>query len=156
MLVAFYFSERRSDHPIVPLELFKNPTLAVSVLVGFLVAVGMVGAIVYIPLVYQGVLGIAATNSGLLVTPMMVGLIAGSVMTGQLMLRIKRYRYLGTLGTGLVAIGTFLMSPITPDTQSVEIVRDLVIVGFGVGIPFPLYLNAAQSAVGRPCIRFVP
>ena len=146
-LLGFYALERRTDHPIVPFELFKNRTFAVSVLVGFLVAVGMFGAIVYIPLVYQGVLGIAATNSGLLVTPMMVGLIAGSVLTGQIMLRIKRYRYLGTLGTGLVAIGTFLMSTITPETQSVEIVRDLVIVGFGVGITFPLYLNAVQSAV---------
>jgi len=146
-LVGFYLLERRTDHPIVPFELFKNRTFAVSVLVGFLVAVGMFGAIVYVPLVYQGVLGIAATNSGLLVTPMMVGLIAGSVMTGQVMLRIKRYRYLGTLGTGLVAIGTFLMSTITPATDQFEIVRDLVIVGFGVGITFPLYLNAVQSAV---------
>ncbi len=147
LLVGFYFLERRTDHPIVPFELFKNRTFAVSVLVGFLVAVGMFGAIVYVPLVYQGVLGIAATNSGLLVTPMMVGLIAGSVMTGQVMLRIKRYRYLGTLGTGLVAIGTFLMSTITPATDPLEIVRDLVIVGFGIGITFPLYLNAVQSAV---------
>jgi EmrB/QacA subfamily drug resistance transporter len=147
MLAVFYVLERRTDHPIVPFELFKNRTFAVSVLVGFLVAVGMFGAIVYVPLVYQGVLGIAATNSGLLVTPMMVGLIAGSVLTGQLMLRIKRYRYLGTFGTGLVAIGTFLMSTITPGTNELEIVRDLVIVGFGVGITFPLYLNAVQSAV---------
>jgi len=147
MLVVFYLLERRTDHPIVPFDLFKNRTFAVSVLVGFLVAVGMFGAIVYVPLVYQGVLGIAATNSGLLVTPMMVGLIAGSVLTGQLMLRVKRYRYLGTVGTGLVAIGTFLMSTITPATNELEIVRDLVIVGFGVGITFPLYLNAVQSAV---------
>ena len=147
VLVGFYFLERRTDHPIVPFVLFKNRTFAVSVLVGFLIAVGMFGAIVYVPLVYQGVLGIAATNSGLLVTPMMVGLIAGSVMTGQVMLRIKRYRYLGTLGAGLVAIGTFLMSTITPATDQLEIVRDLVIVGFGVGITFPLYLSAIQSAV---------
>jgi EmrB/QacA subfamily drug resistance transporter len=147
VLAAFYFIERRTEHPIVPFELFKNRTFAVSVITGFLVAVGMFGAIVYVPLVYQGVLGIAATNSGLLVTPMMVGLIAGSVITGQIMLRIKRYRYLGTFGTGLVAIGTYLMSTITPDTHQLEIVRDLVIVGFGVGITFPLYLNAVQSAV---------
>ncbi|MEA2660560.1 MAG: hypothetical protein QOH08_132, partial [Chloroflexota bacterium] len=59
----------------------------------------------------------------------------------------KRYRYLGTLGTGLVAIGTLLMSTITPETNELEVVRDLVIVGFGVGITFPLYLNAVQSAV---------
>jgi EmrB/QacA subfamily drug resistance transporter len=147
LLVGFYFLERRTDHPIVPFELFKNRTFAVSVLVAFLVAVGMFGAVVYIPLVYQGVLGIAATNSGLLITPMMVGLISGSVITGQLMLRIKRYRYLGTFGTVLVALGTYLMAQITPSTDQLDVVRDLVIAGFGVGITFPMYLNSVQSAV---------
>jgi len=93
------------------------------------------------------VLGIPATNSGLLITPMMVGLVFGSVTAGQLMLKIKRYRYLGTFATLLLAIGTYLMSTITPDTQQLEVVRDLVIVGLGVGITFPLYLNSVQSAV---------
>jgi fucose permease len=78
---------------------------------------------------------------------MMVGLVLGSVMTGQLMLRIKRYHYLGTLATALLVIGTYLMSQISTDTQQIEIVRNLVIIGFGVGITFPLYLNAVQSAV---------
>ena len=147
VLVAFYFIESRTDHPIVPFQLFKNRTFAVSVITGFLIAVGMFGAIVYVPLVYQGVLGIPATNSGLLITPMMVGLVIGSIASGQLILRIKRYRYLGTLATGLVAIGTYLMSTITIDTPSTDVVRDLVIVGFGVGITFPLYLNSVQAAV---------
>ena len=147
VLVGFFFLERRTDHPIVPFELFRNRTFAVAVIAGFLVAVGMFGAIVYVPLVYQGVLGIPATNSGLLVTPMMVGLVLGSVMTGQLMLRIKRYHYLGTLATALLVIGTYLMSQISTDTQQFDIVRNLVIIGFGVGITFPLYLNSVQSAV---------
>src|SRR5438876_414265 len=147
VLVVFYFLERRTDHPIVPFVLFKNRTFAVAVIAGFLVAVGMFGAIVYVPLVYQGVLGIAATNSGLLITPMMVGLVIGSVSSGQLMLRVKRYRYLGTFAMGLVALGTYLMSGITVDTKELEVVRDLVIVGLGVGITFPLYLNSVQSAV---------
>lgn len=147
MLAAFYVIERRGDHPIVPFELFKNRTFAVSVVTGFLVAVGMFGAIVYVPLVYQGVLGIPATNSGLLVTPMMVGLVAGSVATGNLMLRIKRYRYLGSFAALLLALGTYLMSTITTDTTQIEVVRDLVLVGLGVGITFPLYLNSVQSAV---------
>ena len=147
VLVAFYFLEQRTDHPIVPFELFKNRTFAVAVIAGFLVAVGMFGAIVYVPLVYQGVLGIAATNSGLLITPMMVGLVIGSVSSGQLMLRVKRYRYLGTFAMALVATGTYLMSTITVDTQQLEVVRDLVLVGLGVGITFPLYLNSVQSAV---------
>ncbi|HAF08784.1 MAG TPA: MFS transporter [Chloroflexi bacterium] len=147
VLIAFFFVEGRTDHPIVPFQLFKNRTFAVSVITGFLVAVGMFGAIVYVPLVYQGVLGIPATNSGLLVTPMMVGLVIGSVLTGQLMLRVKRYRYLGTLATALLVTGTYLMSQITTETQQIEIVRNLVIIGFGVGITFPLYLNSVQSAV---------
>jgi len=68
-------------------------------------------------------------------------------MTGQLMLRIKRYHYLGTLATALLVIGTYLMSQISTDTQQFDIVRNLVIIGFGVGITFPLYLNSVQSAV---------
>ena len=147
VLVGFFFIERRTDHPIVPFELFKNRTFAVSVITGFFVAVGMFGAIVYVPLVYQGVLGIPATNSGLLITPMMVGLVLGSIATGQLMLKIKRYRYLGSFAAMLLAIGTYLMSTITTDTQQLEVVRNLVIIGFGVGVTFPLYLNAVQSAV---------
>lgn len=147
LLAAFYLIERRGDHPIVPFELFKNRTFAVSVITGFLIAVGMFGVIVYVPLVYQGVLGIPATDSGLLITPMMVGLVGGSVLTGQLMLRIRRYRYLGSFAALLLALGTYLMSTVTTDTTQIEVVRDLVIVGLGVGITFPLYLNSVQSAV---------
>jgi EmrB/QacA subfamily drug resistance transporter len=155
MLVAFYIAERRTDHPIVPFELFKNRTFAVSVGVGFLVAVGFFGAIVYVPLIYQGVLGIAATSSGLLITPMMVGLIVGSVLTGQLMLRIKYYRFIGTVGIAIIAFGIYLMSQISPTTDEVEVVRDLVLVGLGVGTTFPLYLNASQAAVAPRFIGVV-
>jgi len=147
MLAVFYVIERRNDHPIVPFELFKNRTFAVSAITGFLVAVGMFGAIVYVPLIYQGVLGIPATNSGLLITPMMFGLVFGSVLSGQLMTRIARYRFVGTFAVALIALGTYLMSMITVSTEQIEVVRDLVIVGFGVGITFPLYLNSVQSAV---------
>jgi len=69
------------------------------------------------------------------------------VVTGQLMLKIKRYRYLGSFAALLLATGTYLMSTITTDTQQLEVVRNLVIIGFGVGITFPLYLNSVQSAV---------
>lgn len=147
MLAVFYIIERGNDHPIVPFELFKNRTFSVAVIAGFLVAVGMFGAIVYVPLIYQGVLGIPATNSGLLITPMMVGLVFGSVLSGQLMMRIARYRFIGTFAIALIALGTYLMSTITTSTSQIEVVRDLVIVGFGVGITFPLYLNSVQSAV---------
>ena len=94
----------------MPFDLWKNPTFAVSTVIGFLLGFAMFGAILFVSLLYQGVLGIPATNSGLLITPLMVGLISASVVTGQLMVRIKRYRYLGTLGAVILTIGLWLLA----------------------------------------------
>ena len=148
-LVAFFFRERVAKEPIVPFDLFTNRTFTVSTIVGFLVTFGMFGTIVYVALIYQGVLGIAATNSGLLVTPMMFGLVGASIVTGQLMIRIKRYRYVGTVGVALAAAGIWLLAQVTPSTDQIEVVRDLVIVGTGIGATMPLYINAVQSALPR-------
>lgn len=155
LLGAFYVIESRSAHPIVPFSLFKNRTFTVSVVTGFFVAVGMFGVIVYVPLIYQGVLGIAATSSGLLITPMMGGLVFGSLVTGQLMLRIAHYRHLGTAACGLMALGLYLMSTLTTASDQLEVVRNLVIIGLGVGVTFPLYLNSVQSAVDRKDVGVV-
>src|SRR5881296_3691775 len=133
VLVAFFFIERRTPHPIVPFTLFRNRTFSVSVITGFFVAFGMFGAITYVALIYQGVLGIPATNSGLLITPLMVGLIGSSIVTGQLMTRIPRYRYLGTVGITVMGIGLWLLGQVTTSTEQVEVVRDLVLVGIGLG-----------------------
>jgi len=148
-LVAFFFVEGRAKEPIVPFALFKNRTFAVSTIAGFLVTFGMFGTIVYVALIYQGVLGIPATNSGLLITPMMFGLVAASIVTGQLMIRIARYRYIGTVGTALAALGIWLLAQVTPSTEQTDVVRDLVIIGIGIGTTMPLYINAVQSALPR-------
>ena len=147
MAVVFFVIERRTPHPVVPFDLWKNPTFAVSTLVGFLLGFAMFGAIIFVSLVYQGVLGLAATNAGLLITPLMVGLIASSVVTGQLMVRIKRYRYLGTVGAVILTGGLLLLAEVRVGTPEIDVVRDLVLVGLGVGVGMPLYLNATQSAV---------
>jgi EmrB/QacA subfamily drug resistance transporter len=147
MAVIFFVIEQRDPHPIVPFVLWKNSTFAVSTIVGFLLGFSMFGAILYVSLIYQGVLGIPATNSGLLITPLMVGLITASIITGQLMVRIKRYRYLGTFGMVVMVFGLYLLAQVTVSTPEVEVVRDLVLVGLGVGVGMPLYLNATQSAV---------
>jgi len=149
MLAAFVFVESRVEHPIVPLELFKNPTFSVSMIVGFLTAFGMFGSILFTPLVFQGVLGISATNSGALITPMMFGLIGASTLTGFAMRRITRYRYLGTLGVLVMIFGMWLLSQITPSSAQWNVVADLIVVGAGIGVTFPLYLTAVQTALPR-------
>jgi EmrB/QacA subfamily drug resistance transporter len=147
MGTVFFVIERRVEHPVVPFELWRNPTFAVSTATGFLVAFGMFGAILYVALVYQGVLGISATNSGLLVTPLMAGMVAASVVTGQLMVRVDRYRYIGTAGIAIMVAGLWLLGQVTVGTGEAEVVRDLVLVGIGMGVTMPLYVNAVQSAL---------
>jgi EmrB/QacA subfamily drug resistance transporter len=149
MLAAFIFIESRVKQPIVPLHLFKNPTFSVSMLVGFLTAFGMFGSILFTPLVFQGVLGISATNSGALITPMMFGLLAASTLTGFLMRRIKYYRYLGTVGVLVMIFGMWLLSQVVPGTPEWRVVADLIVVGLGIGVTFPLYLTAVQTALPR-------
>jgi len=149
MLAAFTFVESRVEHPIVPLHLFKNPVFTVSMVVGFLTAFGMFGSILFTPLVFQGVLGISATNSGALITPMMFGLIGASTLTGFLMRRIKYYRFLGTIGVSVMILGMWLLSQVTPGTAEWRVVADLIIVGLGIGTTFPLYLTAVQTALPR-------
>ncbi|HEV2475284.1 MAG TPA: MDR family MFS transporter [Candidatus Dormibacteraeota bacterium] len=149
MLAAFVFVESRVKNPIVPLHLFKNPTFSVSMIVGFLTAFGMFGSILFTPLVFQGVLGVSATNSGALITPMMFGLLGASTITGLVMRRIQYYRFLGTLGVIIMIFGLWLLSQITPSVPQWHVVMDLIIVGAGVGVTFPLYLTAVQVALPR-------
>src|SRR5438067_2596448 len=145
--VAFVFIELREEEPIVPLSLFRNITFTVSVAVGFFSAVGMFGTILFVPLLYQGVLGLSATNSGQLLTPMMFGLIVASVVSGQVITRVKRYRFVGTVGLSTMVLGMWLLSQVRPGASGAEAVRDIVLVGLGLGMNMPLYQNAVQSAV---------
>jgi len=133
----------------VPVHLFKNSTFSVSMIVGFLTAFGMFGSILFTPLVFQGVLGVTATNSGALITPMMFGLLGASTVTGFVMRRIKYYRFLGTLGVIVMIFGMYLLSQITPTVPQWHVVVDLIIVGLGIGTTFPLYLTAVQTALPR-------
>jgi len=147
MLITFFVIEQRVKEPIVPFRLFKNRTFAVSMIVGFLSALGMFGMIIFIPLETQGVLGVSVTNSGLLLTPMMLGLIVASVLAGQIMVRIKHYHYLGTIGAALMMLGIYLVAQTTPSTSQATLTVAIIIVGAGLGITFPLYINAVQSAL---------
>ncbi len=147
MLAVFVMVEARSASPIVPLELFRNPTFTVSIVTALLTAFAMFGTIVFVPLVFQGVLGVSATNSGTLLTPMMLGLITAATISGQLMTRIRYYRFLGTAGILVMMLGLLLLSGVSVHTHRFEVTRDIFVVGLGLGVTFPLYLNAVQNAL---------
>jgi MFS family permease len=107
----------------------------------------MFGMIIFVPLELQGVLGASVTNSGLLLTPMMLGLIVASILSGQLIPRIKHYHYLGTIGVALMMVGIYLLAQTATSTSQMSITIDIVLVGLGLGVTMPLYINAVQSAL---------
>src|SRR2546428_3312054 len=147
MLIAFFMIEQRVKEPIVPFQLFKNRAFAVSMAVGFFAALGMFGTIIFVPLETQGVLGGSVPNSGPLLTPMMFGLVVSSVLTGNLIPRIKHYHFLGTIGIVLMMVGMYLVAQTTTSTAQSSITLDIVLVGLGLGATMPLYINAVQSAL---------
>ena len=140
--------ESRSDEPIIPLAIFRNPVVAVSIPIIFFTGCIMFGGIIFIPLYFQGVLGLSATASGSFLTPMMLGQVAGSFGSGQLLARAGgHYRRQGALGLVAMALGLALLSRITPETSYAIAIVDIVLVGFGLGVTLPLYTIAVQNAV---------
>src|SRR5260370_18687269 len=101
--------ERQNAQPIIAPSLFTNRIFTVSVIITMITSMGMFGSILFLPLYAQGVLGISATNSGLIFTPLMGGLIFSSVISGQLVPRFVNYKCLAFFGMALTIAGSFLV-----------------------------------------------
>src|SRR5438105_4288145 len=147
LLVAFFITERRVEHPIVPFNLFRLNVFAVPAVISFFSAVGMFGVVIFVPLVYQGVLGTNATSSGQLLTPMMLAVVFTSTATGALMARIPRYRFLGTIALGVMVLGLVLLAQVGTHSSPWEVTRDIIIVGAGLGVTFPLTIAVVQAGL---------
>ena len=93
--------ERRAAEPILPLALFRNRTFAVTSAIGFIIGVALFGSVTYLPLYLQIVKGRSATGSGLLLTPMMAGVLVTSITSGNLICRTGRYRPFPIIGTAI-------------------------------------------------------
>ena len=148
MSVAFVFIEARAEQPIMPLDIYKNRMVSVSLIAGFLTGFGMFGAIIFIPLFFQGVLGASATSSGSFLTPMMLGIVFGAAISGQILSRTGgHYRAQALVGTAILTTGMFLISQMNEDTSFVRAVFNIVIMGFGMGTTFPTFTLAVQNSV---------
>ncbi len=148
MTGLFLLQESRTAEPILPLSIFRNRVVSVSLAVVFLTGFAMFGGIIFIPLFFQGVLGSSATSSGSFLTPMMLGTVFGAAISGQLLSRLGgHYRIQGLAGVGLMAVGTFLVSRMDVQTSYVNAVANIVLLGFGLGMTFPVFTIAVQNAV---------
>ncbi len=146
MLIIFVLIEMRAVEPIISPRLFKNSIFLVSVIAMFLVSAGMFGAILFLPLYVQGVLGDSATNSGVVLTPMMIGFMVSSIVGGQLLSRTGRYKILAMGGFTVAAVGMFLLSRMSATTSDGEVVRNMLITGLGIGVMMSLFTIVVQNA----------
>ena len=146
MLVIFVWYESGTAEPIITPQLFKNSIFLVSAIAMFLVSAGMFGAILYLPLFIQDVLGESATNSGVVLTPMMLGFMFSSLVGGQILSRTGRYKILAICGFIIAALGMFLLSRMTATTAQGEVVRNMVITGLGIGVMMSLFTIVVQNA----------
>jgi len=148
-LFAFAKVEQRVQEPILSLDLFKNKVFSVSVFVIFLTSMGMFGAILYIPVFAQGVIGVSATNSGFILMPMMLSLVITSALGGQIISRTDKYKPLAIFGVLMIVLGMFLFSGIGLETTKTALIFRMIILGIGLGTTMPIFTVAVQSAFGH-------
>lgn len=149
MLVVFIANEARAAEPMIPLDLFRNSIIAMCSLCSFILGMGMFGAIIYLPLYMQGVLGTSATQSGNLLTPLLIGAVVGAIIGGQTVSRIGEYKLLGIIGSVLLAIGMVLFARMDGVTTHGYVVGAMVIAGLGMGLLQPVYTIAVQNVAPR-------
>jgi len=148
-LTAFAFLEQRAADPILPLSLFQNRIFSVSIAALFFVGVGMFGAIVFIPLFAQLVLGLDATGSGTILTPLTLAFVVSSVFSGQVVSRTGRYKAVALGGLLLATVALFVMSRMTAATTPAALIARMVATGLGIGATMPVFTLAVQNAFGH-------
>jgi EmrB/QacA subfamily drug resistance transporter len=147
LLLAFVQAERRAAEPVLPLGLFANRTFALSAAIGLIVGFAMFGTVTYIPLFLQVVNGVSPTGSGLQLLPMMGGMLATSITSGQLISRWGRYREFPIAGTAVMVLGLFLLSRMNADTSIAQASIYMGILGSGLGLVMQVLVIAVQNAV---------
>jgi EmrB/QacA subfamily drug resistance transporter len=147
LLVGFLVREHYAAEPILPLRLFRDAVFSVAGGIGFILGLVMFGAIVFMPIYFQIVRGMDPTISGLQLLPLVVGLFAMSIGSGQVISRVGRYKVFPIVGTALTAIGLWLLSGLDANTSLVIVWVDSFVLGAGIGAVLQVLILAVQNAV---------
>ncbi|WP_428951352.1 MFS transporter [Streptomyces sp. cg35] len=147
--VLFVVAEKFAAEPLIPLRLFRDSVFNLSGFIGMVVGVALFGAASYLPTFLQMVDGATATESGLLMLPMMGGVVGASIISGQLISHTGRYKLYPILGSALSALGMYLLSRLEVDTPRLEYSAYMAVLGAGIGLIMPVLVLAVQNSV-RP------
>jgi MFS family permease len=145
--VAFIWQEGRASEPILPLRLFKKATFTIANSATFVLGFAMFGSIIFVPLYLQIVKGSSPTESGLLMLPMMVGIIGTSIVSGRFISKIGRYKWFPVAGTALMSAGLLLFVGLQVNTSLWLAFIYMLIVGIGLGSAMQPLILAVQNVL---------
>jgi EmrB/QacA subfamily drug resistance transporter len=146
-LAAFCTVEMRVAEPILPLHVFKNRNFSVTMALTFLVGLAMFGAMTFLPLFQQTVQGESPTVSGLMLTPMMIGVTITSILAGQVTTRTGRYKLFPILGGAIMGLGMYLLTNLGVGTTRFTSGIFYVVLGLGMGFLMQMVSLIAQNSV---------
>lgn len=147
LVIAFIFQERHAAEPILPLRLFHESVFSVGSAISALVGVAMFGSTVFLPLYFQIVTGASATKSGLLMIPMVSGLMFTSIGSGRIISRTGKYRVFPIAGGAVTTVGMLLLPRLGVDTPRYETALYMFILGCGMGMMMQTLILAVQNVV---------
>lgn len=147
LLMLFVLVELRATDPLLPLGMLRSLPVSLSILASFAVAVAMFGAIIYIPVYAQGVMGVSATLSGAILIPLNIAMIVCSIGAGLLISKVGRYKEVLIVG-GLVMIGGYwLLTRLAYGDPTWKLTMAMIVVGLGLGLTMQVYTLVVQNAV---------
>jgi EmrB/QacA subfamily drug resistance transporter len=146
-LTAFLYVETQVRDPLLPLSLFENRAFVIATSIGFIVGTALFGSITLLPVYLQVVKGLDPTSAGLHLTPMMLGVFASSITSGQIISRIGRYKIFPVCGTALMTIALVLLSTLQVDTPPRLAAMYMLLLGLGLGMVMQILVMAVQNAV---------
>ena len=144
---VFVWWESRFREPIVPLDLFRIRTVAISVFATFFASFGFISAVVFLPRWFQTVAGMSATESGYSLLPLVFALIVSAVGSGQIVARTGRYKWLLTGSLLVLALGLWMMTNLHANTEQPVIWLWMAVTGLGIGPTFAVFTLIVQNAV---------
>ncbi len=146
-LAAFLYVEATVAEPLLPLSLFSNRAFVIATGIGFIVGMALFGSITLMPVYLQVVKGLDPTSAGLHLTPMMLGVFVSSIISGQTISRIGRYRMFPICGTALMTVALFLLSRLDVATSALTASAYMLVLGLGLGMVMQILVMAVQNAV---------
>ncbi|NJP47890.1 MFS transporter [Streptomyces sp. PRB2-1] len=146
-LAAFVWAETRAPEPIMPLRIFRSANFSLISLIGFLVGFTMFGAMTFLPLYQQTVQGASATNSGLLLLPMLLAMMVVSMIAGRVTTATGRYKIFPIIGGALITVGLFLLSTMDVHTTRFMSGVFMAVLGAGMGFIMQITMLVAQNSV---------